>query len=125
MAALIAGLGSGGTCFGLHTWMRQEIKKRTDVRQCVIDCYKEDMEEAFKTVKEQSWKIGALIRDLKDADRDCQYCAKSAGNGGLGLEKCLEMENSEACTLDCKCHGCRGNSNWEWRGMTEENTKEE
>lgn len=60
----------------------------------------------------------AAVHDLKLADElDCEYCKHQFG--GCTYDGCKQ------CSSPCPCGSCRDNSNYVWRGVCEENTKEE
>lgn len=63
-------------------------------------------------------KHTALLAALRQADQDCAFCAGSKVN----QEACEAADyGCENCDAVCICRACRGNSNWSWCGMREEN----
>ena len=73
---------------------------------------------------DKSEMLEACCRDLRKADIDCQFC-KYSNDPELG-KKCLDSDCScEECGADCPCRGCRGNSNYKWRGVCDDNDTEE
>lgn len=60
----------------------------------------------------------AAVHDLKLADElDCEYCKHQFG--GCTYDGCKQ------CSSPCPCGSCRDNSNYVWRGVCPENSKEE
>lgn len=123
IAALLIGVGiTGAVNFSILAYIekvRCETYDFTDyVRRSILDAYKAMLEC-------KNAEIEACCRDLKKADIDCQYCANIIDNAGIDIEKCLQMNNCNECTMDCACKHCSGNSNWKWRGVCDDNDTEE
>lgn len=117
-AAMIAGLAAGGMTWGLCAWIRKEAKHRAMVPERMAEAWRE-----LALYKEET--ICAALEDLKNADIDCQYCRNGVENGEFDLTECLAQTNCEKCRMNCPCRGCKDKSNWEWRGICEENGGEE
>ena len=61
----------------------------------------------------------AAVRDLED-DGDCYYCKRRDLAAQCDFRSCSDCGNEE-----CPCFRCdRIKNNFEWRGVCEENTKE-
>ena len=61
----------------------------------------------------------ALMNDLLIADRfDCVCCVHSQDNDSCDFE-------CDTCASPCTCFRCGNNSLYEWRGVCEENTKDD
>lgn len=56
----------------------------------------------------------ALLEALRKLDWDCEHCAHRDCWKQLGIE--CDGDCAECGHAECRCHTCRGNSNWEWRG---------
>lgn len=117
-AAMIAGLAAGGMTWGLIAWMRQEAKDRAMLPERMAEAWRE-----LALYKEET--ICAALKDLKNADVECQCCRHNADSREINIEDCLAVESCKKCTMDCPCRGCKDKSNWEWRGICEENGGEE
>lgn len=109
------------TEFGILAYTERERDKGFDsaaqMYKKIVDIYKDQD-------KENAEMMEACCRDLKKADIDCQFCKHSIDNAGIDFEKCLQMNNCNECTMDCACKHCSGNSNWEWRGVCDDNDAE-
>ena len=84
-----------------------------DEKYC--DCYLgADVREYIQQLEKDR---NALLADLRDADMlECVHCAHYVPVGAqcAGEGDCLECDYK-----NCACNGCRGNSNWKWRGVQE------
>lgn len=121
VAALIAGLISGGMTLALFKWMRNERNSERELQRMFakkVNAFYEGM------LEDKHAEIEACCRDLKKADIDCQFC-KHSNDPELG-KKCLDSDCScEECGADCPCRVCRSNSNYKWRGVCDDNDVEE
>ena len=70
------------------------------------------------TMKEAADIIEALVADLKKSNAGslCDVCAHSRDN-----MPCADSDfMCEDCPYDCMCKNCRGDSEFEWRGVQNE-----
>lgn len=71
----------------------------------------EKLEAELEQVKRER---DAAVKDLKDSDEACEYCANYEGH----IREC-NLDCYGSCKKnDCKCNGCRG-EHWQWRGVKE------
>ena len=70
--------------------------------------------ELLDLLAEMDAEIARLTKALHKTDIDCDHCKHNHGG---------ECENADfdcmTCDCDCICKSCRDNSNWEWRGATD------
>lgn len=122
VAALLIAVGiTGAVNFSILAYIEKVRSETYDftehVRKNIVDVYKAMLEDKHAAIE-------ACCRDLKKADIDCQFC-KHSNDPELG-KKCLDSDCScEECGADCPCRGCRGNSNYKWRGVCDDNDTEE
>ena len=76
--------------------------------------------DALAYIQQLERERDALLADLKEADIiECDHCRyyKNADSADCDAADCdcVFCENES-----CKCRDCRGNSNWQWRGVQKE-----
>lgn len=71
------------------------------------------MADSLAFIQQLEAENAALLRDLCEANRvDCMHCRHYRD---VLLPCSCDCDTCEV--EDCACKDCRGNSNWEWRGV--------
>ena len=90
--------------------MQDVVKRQSDFNdRLVAEVLRKD-EEIDRLTAESD----ALLRDLKDADIDCEFCGHRPAVPDDCPADCAECQKRE-----CTCCSCIDNRNWEWRGIVE------
>lgn len=73
-------------------------------------------------LKQAERERDAAVDDLKQAAKDGSVCTGCMHNAGLDAVCEAADYDCKVCYEPCKCKNCDDNSNYEWRGICEENT---
>lgn len=105
----------------LLAWAEAEEKEVEHLRESLDFARTKDAEivrlgralsEAEARAEKAEREREVAISDLKEIS-DCDYCKGMCNN--VEVDDCRECSNET-----CKCRGCDGHSNWEWKGQKEE-----
>lgn len=97
-----------------------------------LDCAKHVDQDALAYIQQLESRLAQVERErdaavaaIPEIAKDGYVCTGCINNVGLD-KRCKEADfNCNECKYPCKCKNCESNSNYKWRGVCEENTKEE
>ena len=90
----------------INAWF-EGIEKGKEAGTAIISKLEAELEQVKR-------ERDAAVKDLKDSDETCEYCANYEGH----IRECNLDCNGSCKKNDCKCKGCRG-EHWQWRGVKE------